>query len=59
MKSLMICRLTQYFAGDKIKNNKVDDACSEYKGGGNMYRILVGKRDGKRPQGETQTYMEG
>jgi len=36
--------------GDKIKKNEMGGACSAY-GGGEVYRVLVGKTGGRRPLG--------
>jgi hypothetical protein len=30
MKILMICTFTQYFSGDKIEKNEMDEACKPY-----------------------------
>jgi len=39
--------------GDKIEKNEMGVACIGEKRG--VYRVLVGKPEGKRPLGETQT----
>jgi len=36
--------------GDKIEKNEMDGACSAYEGR-TVYRVLVGKPEGKRPLG--------
>jgi hypothetical protein len=41
--------LTQYRADDKIEKNKMGGACSTYGEGRGVYRVLVGKPEGKRP----------
>ena len=46
-----ILLLTQYCAGDKIEKNEMGWACGAYGGGEGMYRVLVGKPEGKRPLG--------
>jgi hypothetical protein len=43
--------LIQYCAGDKIKKNEMSGACSSDGEERGMYRILVGKPEGKRPLG--------
>ena len=43
--------LTQYCAGDKIEKNKMGWACGAYGWGEGLYRVLVGKLEGKRPLG--------
>jgi len=37
--------------GDKIEKNEVGWACGAYGCGEGMYRVLVGKPEGKRPLG--------
>jgi hypothetical protein len=39
--------LKKYYSGDQIKKSEMGGACSMY--GGVVYRVLVGKPDGKRP----------
>jgi hypothetical protein len=43
--------LTQYFAGDKTEKNEMGGACSEDGEERDVYRVWVGKPEGKRPQG--------
>jgi hypothetical protein len=43
----MICTPHQIFAGDKIEKNEMGWACGAYGGGEGVYRVLVGKPDGK------------
>ena len=43
--------LTQYCAGDKIEKNEMGWACGAYGWGKVVYRVLVGKPEGKRPLG--------
>ena len=43
--------LTQYCAGDKIEKNEMGWACGAYGWGEGVYRVLVGKPEGKRPLG--------
>jgi len=38
----------QYFAGDKIEKNEMGWACGAYGLGEGVYRVLVGKPEGKR-----------
>ena len=42
---------TQYCAGDKIENNEMGWACGACGWGEGVYRVLLGKREGKRPLG--------
>jgi hypothetical protein len=48
MRSLMIVFLTQYCLGDQIEKNVMDEACSTYGEWRGVYRVLVGKHEGKR-----------
>jgi hypothetical protein len=41
--------LSQYCSGDKIEKNKMDGACSAYGATRGVYRVLVGKPEGKGP----------
>jgi hypothetical protein len=43
--------LNQYFSGDKIEKNEMGGACSAYgeEEGRGVYRVLVGKPEGKEP----------
>jgi hypothetical protein len=50
--------LTQYFSGDKIDKNLIDGACSTYGEKRGVYRILVGKPEGKRPPGSPRHRWE-
>ena len=43
--------LTQYFSGDKIEKNEMGRACSALGDRTGVYRVLVGKPEGKRPLG--------
>ena len=58
MRSLMICTLTQYCADDKIEKNEMGGSCVAYWGRGGVYRVLVGKPEGKRPLGRPRSRME-
>jgi hypothetical protein len=40
--------LTKYCSGDQIEKNEMAGACSTYGEGGDIYRVLVGKPEGKR-----------
>ena len=40
--------LTQYCAGDKIEKNEMGWACGAYGWGSGVYRVMVGKPEGKR-----------
>jgi hypothetical protein len=41
--------VTQYFSGDKIEKNEMGESCSAYVERKGVYRVLVGKPEGKRP----------
>jgi hypothetical protein len=41
--------LTHYCAGDKIEKNEMGGACSSDGEGRGVYRVFVGKPEGKRP----------
>ena len=43
--------LTQYCAGDKIEKNEMGWACGANGRGEGVYRVLVGKPEGRRPLG--------
>jgi len=36
---------------DQIEKNEIGGACSKYGGEGRVYRVLVGKPDGRKPLG--------
>jgi hypothetical protein len=44
--------------GDKIENNEMGGACSMYGEGRAVYRVLVGKPEGKRPLGRPRHKWE-
>ena len=56
----MICNLTyiQYCSGDKIEKNEMGGACSVYRRRRGVYRVLVGKPEGKRPLGRPRRRWE-
>jgi len=43
---------------DKIEKNEMGVACSTYWGGEGVYRVLVGKPEGKRPLGRPRLRWE-
>jgi len=45
-------------ACDKIKKNKMGGACSAYGGGRVVYRVLVGKPEGRSPLGKPRRRWE-
>jgi hypothetical protein len=53
----MLSIWTQYCTGDKIEKNEMGGACSAV-GGGEVYRALVGKPEGKRPLGRPRRRWE-
>jgi hypothetical protein len=57
MKSLMTCTPHQYRVNDKIKN-EIGGACSIYGGEERVYRVLVGKPEGKRLLGRPSRRSE-
>jgi hypothetical protein len=60
MRNLIICNylLTQYCASDKMKKNEMGGACGAYGEGRGMYRVWVGKPEGKRPLGRPRRRWE-
>jgi hypothetical protein len=50
--------LTQYRAGDKIVKIEMGRACSTMGEGSAVYRVLVGKPEGKRPLGRPRRKWE-
>jgi len=51
MRSLMICTPHQILFGAQIEKNEMGGACSTYGERRGVYRVLVGKPEGKRPLG--------
>jgi hypothetical protein len=47
--SFIIVLITRYYCADQIKENIVGGACGTMGEGRNVYRVLVGKPEGKRP----------
>jgi hypothetical protein len=45
------------FAGNKIENNEMGEACSSDGEGRGVYKVLVGKPDGKRPMGRPRLIL--
>jgi len=58
MRSIMICTPHQYNSGDKIEMNERGGACGPYGERRGMYRVLVGKPEGKRPLGRSRRRWE-
>ena len=50
IRSLMIFN-AQHFSGDTIEKNEMGGTCSSYGEKRDVYRVLVGKPEGKRPLG--------
>jgi hypothetical protein len=50
--------LTQYCAGDKFAKNEMGGACSAVGEDRGVYRVLVGKPEGKRPLGRLRRKWE-
>jgi len=55
MKRLMNEHLTQYCSGDKIEKNDLAGHVARMGIVGGVYRILVGKTEGKRPFGRPRS----
>jgi len=47
MRSLMSLLFSQYYSRDKIENNEMDGYCSTYVDNRSLYRVLVGKPEGR------------
>jgi hypothetical protein len=60
MRSLMICSLllTQYCSCDKIEKNEIGGTCSMDGEKRGVYRVWVGKPEGKRPLGRPRRRWE-
>jgi hypothetical protein len=58
MRSFMICTPTQYCSGDKIEKKETGRACSTYGERRSMYRVLMGKLEGKIPLGRPRHRWE-
>ena len=56
MRSLVICTPYRILYGDKIEKSEMGGACGAY--GGGVYRVLVGKPEGKRPLGRPRRRWE-
>jgi hypothetical protein len=50
--------LTNYCVGDKIKKNEMGGVCSTYGARRGVYRVLVGKPEGKRTLGRPRHKWE-
>ena len=48
----------KYFSGDKIEKNEMGGACNAYGDRRGIYRVLVGKPEGKRPLGRPRRRWE-
>jgi hypothetical protein len=55
---LLYVLLTQYCPGDKIEKNEMGGACSVYGERRGVYRVLVGKSEGKRTLGRPRRRWE-
>jgi hypothetical protein len=49
--------ITKYYSGDQIERNEVGEACSTYGKRRGVYRILLGRPEGRGPLGR-RTYRE-
>jgi hypothetical protein len=50
--------LTHYCAGDKIEKNEMGGVLARMGEGRGVYRVLVGKPEGKRPMGRSRRRWE-
>ena len=50
--------ITQYCAGDKIEKNEMGGACACMEEGRGVYKVFVGKPEGKRPLGRPRRRWE-
>jgi len=51
IEKINLVLLTQYCAGDKMEKNEMGWACGAYGCGEGVYRVLVGKPEGRRTLG--------
>jgi hypothetical protein len=51
MRSYIICTPHPLCAGDKIETNEMGGSCSSDGEGRGVYKVLLGKPEGKRPLG--------
>jgi hypothetical protein len=58
-ESFVICILCQVYLNDHVKEDKMGVAYSTHGDKRNVYRILVGKPEGKRPLGISGWKREG
>jgi hypothetical protein len=50
--------LARYHSDDQIERNVIGRACSTYEEARNIYRVLVGKTEGRRPLGKPRHRWE-
>jgi hypothetical protein len=58
IRSLLICTPHPIFFGDQMEKNKMDETRSHIGEGRGVYRVLVGKPEGKRPFGRLKHRWE-
>jgi len=58
MKSLMICTPHPILSESSNKKNELGGVCSTYGKSRGVYRVLVGKNEGKRPLGRPRHRWE-
>jgi hypothetical protein len=58
MRRLMTCTPHPLLCGDKTEKNEMGGACSSDGEGRYVYRVLVGKPEGKRPLGRPRRRWE-
>ena len=50
--------LTKYYSGDQIENNYMGGTCNAWGERRGVYRVLMGKHEGKRPLGRPRRRWE-
>jgi hypothetical protein len=50
--------LTKYYSGERVEKAEMGEACSTYGEKKVVYRVLVGKPEGKRPLGIPRSRWE-
>jgi hypothetical protein len=58
MRSLEICISHRILFGDQIEKNEMDGTCNKYGERSGVYRVVVGKPEGKRPLGRPRCRWE-
>jgi hypothetical protein len=58
MRNFIICTHPQISLGKSVKANEVGGACGTHGRGEKMYKVLLGKPEGKRPFGRPRRRWE-